>query len=281
MSEERWQAWVGRTQVLSDRVSDFPARALAATFDRPMPVTSGDVTTLPALWSWLYFLPLATTGELDQDGHPKRGDFLPPIDLPRRMWAGSRCVLHGDLEIATAISKTTTIAKVAEKMGKRGPVAFVTLHHVVRSGDRLVLEEEQDIAYLEIPQQFAPPDPVPVPECDWSESVEMSEALLFRFSAVTFNAHRIHYDRTYATQVEKYPGLVVHGPLQAMMLFEAAVRRGQGRRPARFEFRGIRPQFDFEAFRLSSRLRSDGGFDLYTSNGEGAIGVQAAIHWMG
>ncbi|MFO1088508.1 MAG: MaoC family dehydratase N-terminal domain-containing protein [Hyphomicrobiales bacterium] len=279
MTQGRWQDWIGRTQVATDRVSDFPARALAAAFDRPQPLSDGD--TLPALWSWLYFLPLAAMGELGPDGHPRRGDFLPPIELPRRMWAGSRCTLHAPLTIGQPIERTTTIRNVAEKVGKAGPLAFLTLHHVVRSGSEVVLEEEQDIVYIAIPERYVAPAPTPVPACAWSETVEMSTALLFRFSAVTFNAHRIHYDRPYALEVEKYPGLVVHGPLQAMLLFDAAQRHAPGRRPTHFEFRGVRPQFDFEALRLSGQAREDGGFDLFTSNGEGAVAVQAAIRWAG
>jgi 3-methylfumaryl-CoA hydratase len=218
--------------------------------------------------------------EVGHDGHPRRGGFLPPIALERRMWAGSRCMFHGALLIGDQAEKTSTILKVAEKTGKAGPMVFVTVKHEIRANGRLVFEEEQDIVYVAMPGRPITPDPVPLPSCDWQEPVAVDPVLLFRFSALTFNGHRIHYDRDYATHVEKYPGLVVHGPLQALMLFEAARRHAPGQRPARFEFRGIRPLFDYDSITLNGRSRSDGGVDLFTGTSGGATGMQASLHWM-
>lgn len=271
-----WSEWVGRTQARRDVISPTPARALAATLDKAdLRFDGGD--ELPGLWTWLYGLPLAPMRDIGPDGHPKRGGFLPPIELPRRMWAGSRCAFHAPVRVGDAIERTSEILNVSEKSGRSGALVFVTVRHRVSIEGALAFEEEQDLAYMPTPQRFEAPPPTPPPPRDWSEPVAIDPVLLFRFSALTFNGHRIHYDRTYAMEVEKYPGLVVHGPLQAILLFDAASRRFPERAPARFEFRGLRPLFDFDAVSLNGRARDDGGLDLFTANGEGAVGMRAAL----
>ena len=165
-------------------------------------------------------------------------------------------VFHDELRVGDALEKRSEILKVSLKEGKNGKVAFVAVKHEVSSPRGLAVEEEQDIAYVEMPKEFVPPKPIPLPEnLDWQEPCPIDPVKLFRFSAVTFNAHRIHYDLRYATQVEKYPGLVI----------------------ARFSFRAVRPVFDFDALFLSGRLKDDGGLDLYTSNGGGHICMQAEL----
>jgi 3-methylfumaryl-CoA hydratase len=278
MSQLPLADWAGRTETLFDVVSPAPARAMTATLGRE-PTGFPHGAELPPLWTWLYFLPLAPMGAVGPDGHPKRGGFLPPIDLPRRMWAGSRCRFHGPVRIGDDIRKTSTIAKIAEKTGNAGTLTFVTVKHEVSAADRMVMSEEQDLVYMNIPAVWQPPAPTPLPPCTWNEPVAIDPVFLFRFSALTFNGHRIHYDRTYATEVEKYPGLVVHGPAQAVLLFDAATRRHPGRRPAAFTFRGVRPLFDFDAVSLNGALRDDGGMDLFTANAEGAVGMQASLSW--
>ena len=279
MADSGWGDWIGRTQVLSDRISQTPARALAATFDRAdlADLSVGD--ELPAVWIWLYFLPLAPSAEIGTDGHPRRGGFLPPVELARRMWAGSRCTFHAPIRIGDAVERTSTIAKVAQKTGAAGAMVFVTVRHATTRDGELLMEEEQDLVFLAIPDRFSPPAPTPLPPCDWSEPAGVDPVRLFRFSALTFNAHRIHYDRTYAVEVERYPGLVVHGPLQAALLFDAAARHAPGRTPATFTFRGLRPLFDFDAVTVNGRARGGDGLDLYTANGEGAVGMQATLDW--
>ena len=279
MDGARLQDWEGRTQEVADRAHPTPVRALAATLDAPAAAEEG--VALPELWHWLYFLPTVPMAEIALDGHPKRGGFLPPVPLDRRMWAGGRLTFHRPLRVGEAIRQRSTILKVAEKEGRAGRMVFVTVRHET-SGEAggLAVEEEQDIVYVAMPERFVPPEPVaPPPDPAWSEEVAVDTVLLFRFSALTFNAHRIHYDLPYATEVEKYPGLVVHGPLQAMLLMEAATRRDPGRRPARFAFRGVRPLFHFEALRRVAHPRGDGGLDLRTVNGDGAVAMQAALHW--
>lgn len=268
--------WTGRKTAQTEVLGAAPARAMAATLDQD-PDGFGTSSELPPLWLWLYHLPVAKASDVGPDGHPKLGVFLPPIALPRRMWAGSRCVFHAPARIGEAVTKVSTIAKVVEKTGRVGEMVFVTVQHEWTRGDTLLVEEEQDIVYLQIPEVFTPPPPVTAPEGDWRESVAIDPVLLFRFSALTFNGHRIHYDRTYATEREKYPGLVVHGPLQAILLIEAARRWVPGLAPARFDFRGLRPLFDFDAVSVCGRKMPDGGLELHTSNADGAAGMQARL----
>jgi 3-methylfumaryl-CoA hydratase len=278
MSQAPWADWAGRTETAFDVVSPTPARAMDATLGRtPGAFAAGD--DLPPLWTWLYFLPLAPMGEVGPDGHPKRGGFLPPIDLPRRMWAGSRCSFHAPARIGDEVRKTSTILKVAEKAGNAGTLIFVTVKHEVSAGTRPLMTEEQDLVYMNIPARWQPPAPTPLPPCAWRDAVPIDPVFLFRFSALTFNGHRIHYDRTYAMEVEKYPGLVVHGPAQAVLLLDAATRRHPDRRPAKFSFRGMRPLFDFDRVSVNGAPREDGGIDLYTANEDGAIGMQASLSW--
>ena len=278
MGEVRLQDWVGKTQELVDRAHDLPVRAFSATLNTPLAARAGDA--LPELWHWFYFLPLVTMAEIGPDGHPKRGGFLPPVPLDRRMWAGGRLVFHGLLQVGEAIRQRSQILKVAEKEGKAGRMVFVTVRHETSSARGLAIEEEQDIVYVAMPEAWVPPEPVPAPaELAWSDQVPVDTVLLFRFSALTFNAHRIHYELPYATDVEKYPGLVVHGPLQAMLLLDAAKRHQPGRRPARFSFRGVRPLFHFETLRTLGRPNAEGGHDLFAANGDGAVTMQAVVHW--
>jgi len=279
MDETPWKEWVGRSEVAFDVVAEAPARGLAATLNR-----SGDISTepgapIPGLFLWLYFLKFAPMSEVGPDGHPKRGGFLPPVELPRRMWAGSRCQFHAPVRIGDRVEKRSTIEKIAVKSGKAGEMVFVSVRHETRAEGRLAMEEGQDIVYMGIPEQFRYPDPIAAPPGDWREAVAIDPVLLFRFSALTYNGHRIHYDRRYAMEVEKYPGLVVHGPLQAVLLFDAACRHAPDRIPARFDFRGMRPLFDFDDATVSGRQRDDGGTDVFTATGEGAVCMQATMHW--
>jgi len=279
MADVNLQDWVGKTEQIKDHLYPTPAKALALTLDRPyLEVSEG--APLPEIWHWLYFLPMVVRSEIGVDGHPKRGGFLPPITLERRMWASSQLVFHQDLFLGEEITKISEIRKVSEKEGKAGNMVFVTVQHSIRSQRGVAIDEEQNIVYLPMPKTYLPAPPNPAPEdLDWKEAYPVDPVLLFRFSALTFNAHRIHYDIHYATEVEKYPGLVVHGPLQALLLLELARQRNPDQKPARYEFRAIRPLFDFDRAYLGGRSRSDGGHDLYAINTEGNITMQATVSW--
>ncbi len=240
----------------------------------------GPGAVLPSLWHWAAFPDFVPHSDLGRDGHPAPGGFLPPLPFPRRMWAGGRLVFHGRLRIGERLHRRSEILDVTEKQGGAGPMAFVRVGHLVEGAAGGAVEEEQDIVYLGIPDRFRPPKRVPAPDpLDFEEEVTVDEARLFRFSAATFNAHRIHYDLAYAREVERYPALVVHGPMQAIWLAEAAERHG-GRAPARFRFRGLHPMFHDHGLRLGGRADPAGtGLDLATIASAGHVGLEARMEW--
>lgn len=279
MSETPWAQWRGRSQTVEDTIHDRPAELLAATLDRQDQISCAAGSTLPPLWNWLYFLQPAPMAKVGPDGHPERGGFLPPVEHPRRMWAGSRISFHAPISIGASARKTSTIASIDRKEGRAGPMVFVTVDHEIHSGDVLALRESQDIVYMDIPEVWRPPPAKPVPACDWQEPLRTDPVFLFRFSALTFNGHRIHYDRPYAMDVENYPGLVVHGPLQAILLFDAAVRQAPERRPLAFAFRGVHPLFDFDSAQIHGRDIDDNTSEIYTANGDGAVCMKATMRW--
>lgn len=250
--------WIGRTEEVEDTISLATVQAAAATLDdTTTPFAAG--SPLPPLWHWFHFLPKAPQSRLGADGHPQRGGFMPPIELPRRMFAGARLRFVKPLAIGKPASRRAEIRAVEEKAGKTGRLAFVTVAYAVRQNGEICLEEEQDIVYREPGAPVPAPVPVALPEPpqgSWSRTIRPDPTLLFRFSAITFNAHRIHYDRPYATTVEGYPGLVVHGPLTAVLLMEL-VRHNVGRPVTAFSFRGQAPLFDLAPFRLVATPAGD------------------------
>ncbi len=272
-------AWVGRSEQAEDAITPRRARQMAATLGVDgLALATGDM--LPPLWHWMGWLPETPMSGLGPDGHPARGGFLPPVPLERRMWAGGRLSFHTDLRIGETMRRHSTILKVSEKTGTTGRMVFVTVGHDTHGPEGLAITEEQDIVYVAMPDRFAPPPPVMAPDApEWTDPVAMDTARLFRFSALTFNAHRIHFDLPYATEVEKYPGLVVHGPMQAMLLMQAARDRAAGRRPARFRFRGVRPLFHFDRLRLQGWPALDGVQSLATVIDGGLSCMQADIVW--
>jgi 3-methylfumaryl-CoA hydratase len=239
-----------------DSLSAEQARSAAATFDMDLTsgVTSVDVgCPLPPLWHWFYFLPRAAQSALDVDGHPQRGGFLPPIPFPRRMFAGSRLRFLAPLRLGTPATREGEIRNVVLKSGRSGSLAFVTVGYRVMQGGVVCIEEEQDIVYREPGAPVAAPIVAPyAPAADvaWARTITPDARLLFRFSALTFNAHRIHYDRPYARDSEGYPGLIVHGPLTAILLADL-VARNTTRAIAAFSFRGLAPLFDLAPFHLT------------------------------
>ena len=271
--------WIGRTESVSDVLTPTPCAALAATLDRP-PDRPAPGTALPPLWHWLYFLPLPRRSEIGPDGHAKRGGFLPPVPLPRRMWAGSQFAFHAPLAIGDAVTRTSTIESVAEKTGRTGLLVFVRVRHEVRrAGDAdPALTEIHDIVYREAPRPGEPaPTAQPAPATSaWQRRWVPDDVLLFRYSALTFNGHRIHYDRRYVTEVEGYPGLVVHGPLQATLLLDLLRHEMPEADVARFEFRAIRPVFDLHPFVACGQPQPDGrSYALWIRDHEGATAMTA------
>ena len=267
------QSWVGRQETFQDRISPVPAIAMRATLDLEMPRPSaGDL--LPALWHWLYFLPAVPASMLDTDGHELRGGFLPPVPLPGRVWGGSRITFHSPLHIGDVANKTSTIISVQKKGSDDNPLVIVTVQHDISVDGRDAIHEEQDIIYrdnlrssCERSQQSRK-----LPEAQWSREVMPNSVLLFRFSALTFNSHRIHYDRDYATDSEGYPGLVVHGPLAAALLVAMLQAEISDRQPSSLSIRAERPLFDTAAFSINGRLDDDSA-TLWTVGPDGAVSM--------
>ena len=278
-SLDHLREWVGRTERRVDTVTAAPLAGLAATLDRvgaePLPGTP-----MAPLAHWLFFLPVARQSEIGADGHPQRGGFLPPVALPRRMWAGSRLTFHHALNVGDEMLRSSTITKVDAKTGRSGALVFVTVRHEISSAAGLALTEEHDIVYRDHPVQGAPlPPPAQAPtDAAFSRRIKPDPVLLFRYSALTFNAHRIHYDHPYATGVEGYPGLVVHGPLIATLLIDLVRRELPAAHICGFEFKAASPLFDTHPFNVCGRLETDeagGGVALWASNHEGALAMHA------
>jgi 3-methylfumaryl-CoA hydratase len=270
--------WIGRTETATDTVTPTPVRALTATLDHPTaPVPTG--TPLPPLWHWLYFLPVHQQSEIGPDGHARRGGFLPPVELPRRMWAGGRFEFRSPLRVGDEIVRTSTIDNVTSKVGRTGPLVFVTVRHEVRSNgaDEAALVEFHDIVYrAERSPDEAEPPPTPAPTgASWQREIVPDDVLLFRYSALTFNGHRIHYDRRYVTEVEGYPGLIVHGPLLATLLLDLARRNAPDAEVTAFQFRAVRPTFDLHPFRVNGEPQPDGTVRLWAQDHDGFLTMDA------
>jgi 3-methylfumaryl-CoA hydratase len=274
-----YDAWIGREEERTERIAAPAVQAMAATLDLETAPAAGQ--PLPPGWQWMFFNPVVRRSGLGTDGHPKRGGFLPPIELPRRMWAGSRLRYLADLPVEAEATRRSRIAKVENKVGKRGSLWFVTVEHTTTCKGKPCIVEEQDIVYREATPPAAPssaPAAKPEPyegQAQWGRGIEPDTTLLFRYSALTFNGHRIHYDQAYARNEEGYPDLVVHGPLTATLLQQLALEHGGGKPLARFEFRGVSPLFVGRAFRIEGRDAGDGTLALWARGPDGELAMSA------
>ena len=271
------QRWVGKTETVSDQITPVPIEALRATLDiDTAPPRPGD--PLPPLWHWLYFLTIHRQSELGPEGHTTKGGFLPPVPLPRRMWAGSRFEFRRLLRVGETLTRTSRIVDVRHKEGRTGPLVFVVVRHEIGNAEGVALSEEQDLVFR---GHSKPGEPAPTPQSapadsEWERTVRPDDVLLFRYSALTFNAHRIHYDYRYATEVEGYPGLVVHGPLIATMLLDLLRRNIPEATVVRFSFRAISPLFDTAPFRVCGKREKDGKtVSLWARNEAGGLATTA------
>lgn len=264
-------SWIGGRDEQLDYATVAPVRAMAATLDHPTALDAG--AAIPPLWHWLYFLPCALTSELAEDGHPRKGGFLPPVPKPRRMWAGSQVAFHAPLRIGSALRRTSTVTDVRLKEGRSGSMYFVTVRHEIFCDRELAVVENQDIVYRDLAPASAKdahlPSP-PVAPPSWSRTVLPSAPLLFRYSALTFNSHRIHYDRPYATEVEGYDGLVVHGPLLATLMLDLVRRELPGVRVRKFSFKAQKPALDTNRLTVCGQERDGGSVALWISDDDGA-----------
>ena len=278
---EDWTRWVGRSEQLRDSIDPGRAQAMQATLDdAEPPLHPGDA--LPPLWHWAYFWSLAPTASLGPDGHAARGGFLPPIPLPRRMWAGSRVAFPRPLEVGSEVTRHSIIKSVEEKSGRSGRLAFVTVEHVIADAKGPCIVEEHDIVYRELGEKGAalPPGEMPSKEGVWRQQVAPSPVLLFRYSALTFNGHRIHYDHPYTTREEGYPGLIVHGPLLATLMIGQLRRHLPQARAARFSFRARRPIFDTRPFTVCGAPDEKAGrADLWVTDPDNYLAMQGEVEW--
>jgi len=273
---EDLQSWVGRSETLRDEITEAPVRGLNATLDHPaMTVARG--TRLPPLWHWLYFLPQHRQSEIGADGHAKRGGFLPPVPLPRRMWAGSQFEFRAPVRVGDAVERMSTIADVTLKQGRTGQLVFVKVRHELRCNGRAdaAIVEFHDIVYRDAkqPGEVEPP-PTAAAKGEWQREIVPDDVLLFRYSALTFNSHRIHYDRRYVTDVEGYPGLIVHGPLIATLLMDLLRRHAPEAPVASLRFRAVRPTFDRHPLKLNGR-RDGNRVKLWAQDREGWLTMDA------
>ena len=270
-----YEQWIGREETHTAHLHSSVVNAMAATLDLPRAPVEGE--PLPPGWQWLFFNPVVRRSALGSDGHPERGGFLPPIALPRRMWAGSRLDYVADIAVGAFASRTSRIVKVENKTGKRGALWFVTVAHTTTCDGEVCIVEEQDIVYREATPPGTPLVPAPPHEDEpqWGRVVEPDTTLLFRYSALTFNGHRIHYDQDYARHEEGYPDLVVHGPLTATLLQQLALEHGQGRALSRFSFRGVSPLFVGKNFTLEGHPAEGGSVVLWARAPDGALAMSA------
>jgi 3-methylfumaryl-CoA hydratase len=269
--------WVGKSENSHERIAAFPANAMAATLNHSEPKYK-DGDPLPHLWHWLYFLQTFNIEDKGYDGHLKLGGFLPPIDLPRRMWAGSRLKFFAPMNIGDQLSKKSTIKSVTQKTGRTGALAFVTVLHQVHNGSTLCIEEEHDIVYrakMSASDLQATPLTAPT-ESAFSRNIQPDPVMLFRYSALTFNGHRIHYDQPFCTDTEGYDGLVVHGPLMATMLLDLVRSERPQEVVTEFEFRALAPVFETDQFSIHGQPSADGKtIKLWVRRGDGALAILA------
>ncbi|WP_119309696.1 FAS1-like dehydratase domain-containing protein [Cohaesibacter haloalkalitolerans] len=277
MDMSKLEEWIGKTETREEVIASFPANALAATLDRDDPdYTIG--TALPPLWHWLHFLPIFKLSEAGYDGHAALGGFLPPVALPRRMWAGSRLKFLAPMLIGNRLRKSSTIKAIKAKSGRSGQLVFVTVGHQVFDGDTLGIDEEHDIVYREeVTPGATPPAPPKAPvNSAFSREINPDPVLLFRYSALTFNGHRIHYDHPFCVQSEGYKGLVVHGPLIATLLLDLLRREYPSATVQSFRFRAVSTIFDSELFSVHGSPQGNcKSFKLWAKRGDGALAMEA------
>jgi 3-methylfumaryl-CoA hydratase len=271
--------WIGRTSEATDVVTAQLVRGLRATLfmdiGDPRP---GDA--VPFTTHWCLGQPVYPMAELGPDGHPARGGFLPPVPLPRRMWAGGELEILEALRVGDEVTRTSRIADVTMKTGSTGVLCFVSVDHTITTPRGIAIRERQDIVYRDVsaaPSAPAKP-PAPPPVAQHRESHVADPVLLFRYSALTFNGHRIHYDRDYVTKVEGYPGLIFHGPMQAAFMVEFGAKLHSGKPPKKFSYRGVQPLFEGSEFSVNAN-KTDAGMDLWTANSAGQPTMKATATW--
>ncbi len=274
LDEAVLKQWLGKTERCVDVIDARQARMLQVTLDREASLQEGD--PLPGLWHWVYFPETVPLSSLGREGHPKLGGFMPPVALPRRMWAGGRFTFHKPLIIGERVTKVSTINNVAVKSGRSGTLCFVTVQHELCVDGECRFTEQQDIVYREDPVPGAvQAPPLAIPENpEWTREHSPDPIQLFRYSALTFNGHRIHYDKDYCRDIEGYPGLVFHGPLSGTLLFELAVQANPANMISHYSFRAVSPLFDTASIVFSGKWEGE-KMVLWANAVDGGVGVLA------
>ncbi|MGN6309854.1 MAG: FAS1-like dehydratase domain-containing protein [Xanthobacteraceae bacterium] len=273
--------WIGRTEEASDIVTAQLVKGLRATLflDIGEP-KRGDAA--PFTTHWCLAQPVYPMSMLGPDGHPTRGGFLPPVPLPRRMWAGGELQFIEPLRVGDEATRASRIADVTVKSGSTGTLCFVSVEHTISTARGVAIRERQDIVYRDMPtggKNAAPAKPAAAPPAAKHRQTHISDpVLLFRYSALTFNGHRIHYDRDYVTKVEGYPGLIFHGPMQAALLVEFAAHLHGGTAPKKFNYRGLQPLFEGGEFSVNANEIAE-GLDIWVANADGAPTMRGTASW--
>ena len=273
--------WIGRTQEATDIITAQLVKGLRATLflDIGDPA-EGDIA--PYTTHWCLAQPVVPMSELGPDGHPARGGFLPPVPLPRRMWAGGQIEFIDPLRVGDTVTRSSKITDVTLKTGSTGALCFVAVDHTITTPRGVAIKERHDIVYRDVPPageaKTGGAKTAATPAATHRESHMADPVLLFRYSALTFNGHRIHYDRDYVTKIEGYPGLIVHGPLQASLLIEFAARLHGNKAPAKFVYRGVQPLFDGAEFSVNANEVA-GGLEVWTANASGTPTMKGTASW--
>ncbi|MBO1112557.1 FAS1-like dehydratase domain-containing protein [Bordetella petrii] len=274
MTSSNPAAWIGRGESVADNLDAGHAARIAATLGEPAPAAGAP---LPPLWHWAFFITPVGMEGVGADGHPARGGFLPPADDRNRMWAGGRVAFHAPLRVGVPAERRSTVADVREKTGRTGALLFVTVRHEYHQDGVLAIQEEQDIVYRQpSPPKLAGTDAPPASQ--WRQPVDPSPVLLFRYSAVTFNGHRIHYDHPYVTGTEGYPGLVVHGPMIATLMVAAFRGAHPSARLEHLSYRGLRPLIAPKPFDVAGRIDEAGLAQLWAEQ-DGTLAHQAQLRF--
>ncbi|MGE8540607.1 hypothetical protein [Acinetobacter sp. ANC 3813] len=276
---ENFDAWIGKKEVLTDYTHPRSVSMMQALLNQP------DIKNnkLPHLYQWFYFLPIVNGENLAEDGHPQKGAFLPPIPYPKRMWAGSRIEFIAPVLLNQNIRRESEIINIQFKAGKSGNMYFVTVKHSIYADHSPAIIEEQDIVYRDVSNQPSisqPLTPILHDEKPFSykKSFPVNTVTLFRYSALTFNGHKIHYDRPYAMEAEGYPGLVVHGPLLATLLLHSFQQETPNKKVSRFEFRAVNPVFDFNDFFICGDVQTDQA-ELWIEKSDGQIAMKGKVEF--
>ncbi|PPR22011.1 MAG: Mesaconyl-C(4)-CoA hydratase [Alphaproteobacteria bacterium MarineAlpha10_Bin2] len=278
-TESKFDDWIGNAREQRERIDTALTAGMSAALDRDdAPTKDGD--PLPPCWHWMFFRDATVQSKLGTDGLPARGALMPPVPLPRRMWAASQIRFLAPLRLGEMALKRSEIASITEKSGKSGRLVFVNLRHtVLNAADEVAIEEEQNIVYTEAPKSGAMPPPRPAPEeAAWRRELRPDPVMLFRYSALTFNPHRIHYDQPYCTQEEGYPGLVVHGPLIATLMVDLCRRSRPDAEIKEFSFRALSPLFVDHAMTLGGAPSDEGSSAaVWAANDQGGLASQGEV----